>query len=78
MRMRVGGRVSMGMVTVDRRAVIAAGVDAGVGSEGTLWGGGRNGAVLPIGEVAQAAGTVGYELMCALAPRVPVAVDGVA
>jgi alanine racemase len=28
--------------------------------------------VLPIDEVAQAAGTVGYELMCALAPRVPV------
>jgi hypothetical protein len=25
--------------------------------------------VLPIDEVAQAAGTVGYELMCALAPR---------
>ena len=28
-----------------------------------------------IDEVAQAAGTVGYELMCALAPRVPVAVE---
>jgi alanine racemase len=27
--------------------------------------------VLPIDEVAQAAGTVGYELMCALAQRVP-------
>ena len=25
--------------------------------------------------VAQAAGTIAYELMCALAPRVPVAVD---
>jgi alanine racemase len=25
--------------------------------------------------VAQAAGTVGYELMCALAPRVPVVTD---
>jgi alanine racemase len=31
--------------------------------------------VLPIDEVAQAAGTVGYELMCALAPRVPVCSD---
>ena len=30
-----------------------------------------NGAVLPIDEVARAGGTVGYELMCALAPRVP-------
>ena len=28
-----------------------------------------NGALLPIDEVAQAAGTVGYELMCALAAR---------
>jgi alanine racemase len=33
--------------------------------------------VLPIDEVAAAAGTVGYELMCALARRVPVqTVDG--
>ena len=31
-----------------------------------------NGAVLSIDEVARAAGTVGYELMCALAARVPV------
>jgi alanine racemase len=31
--------------------------------------------VLPIDEVAQAAGTVGYELMCALARRVPVQMD---
>jgi alanine racemase len=30
--------------------------------------------VLSIDEVAQAAGTVGYELMCALAQRVPVVV----
>ncbi|MBP8138977.1 MAG: alanine racemase, partial [Alicycliphilus sp.] len=41
----------------------------------TLWGRAGNGAVLPIDEVAQAAGTVGYELMCALAPRVPVVVE---
>jgi len=32
-----------------------------------LWGEG-----LPVDEVAAAAGTVGYELLCALAPRVPV------
>jgi len=31
--------------------------------------------VLGIDEVAQAAGTLGYELMCALAPRVPVQVS---
>ena len=34
----------------------------------------RADAVLPIDEVARAAGTIGYELMCALAPRVPVSV----
>jgi hypothetical protein len=53
-------------------------VDAGFGSEVTLWGRASNGAVLPIDEVAQAAGTVGYELMCALAPRVPVVVAATA
>ncbi len=72
-RTRLVGRVSMDMVTVDLNPVIAAGVDVGFGSEVTLWGRARSGAVLPIDEVAQAAGTVGYELMCALAQRVPVA-----
>ena len=55
------------MITVDLGPVPAAGID----SEVTLWGSGPNGTVLPIDEVAQAAGTVGYELMCALALRVP-------
>ena len=41
-------------------------------TEVTLWGEGPHGARLPIDEVAHAAGTLGYELMCALAPRVPV------
>jgi alanine racemase len=49
--------------------------DAGFGSEVTLWGRASSGAVLSIDEIAQAAGTVGYELMCALAMRVPVVVD---
>jgi alanine racemase len=31
--------------------------------------------VLPVDEVAHAAGTVSYELLCALAPRVPVLTD---
>ena len=48
---------------------------AQIGSEVTLWGRASNGAVLPIDEVARAGGTVAYELLCALAPRVPVAVD---
>jgi alanine racemase len=43
-----------------------------MGSEVTLWGCASNGALLPIDEVAQAGGSVGYELMCALAARVPV------
>ena len=75
-RTRLVGRVSMDMVTVDLTPLIAAGLQPGFGSEVTLWGRASNGVVLSIDEVAQAAGTVGYELMCALAQRVPVAVDG--
>ncbi len=57
------GRVSMDMMTIDLTGVPGA----GVGSVVTLWGAG-----LPVDEVAQAAGTIGYELLCALAPRVRV------
>ncbi|MDO9403775.1 MAG: alanine racemase [Polaromonas sp.] len=70
-RTRMVGRVSMDMVTVDLSGV----PDAGMGSDVTLWGRAPNGALLSIDEVAQAGGTVGYELMCALAQRVPVVVD---
>ena len=69
LRCRLVGRVSMDMVTVDLSPV----PKAGLGSAVTLWGCAANGAVLPIDEVARAAGTVGYELMCAVAPRVPFA-----
>jgi alanine racemase len=65
----------MDMITVDLEPIILAGVEVGVGSEVTLWGRATNGAVLPIDEVAQAGGTVGYELMCALAQRVPTVVE---
>jgi alanine racemase len=65
------GRVSMDMITVD----LSPTPMAGFGSEVTLWGRASSGAVLPIDDVAQAGGTVGYELMCALALRVPVMVD---
>jgi alanine racemase len=61
------GRVSMDMLAVDLTPV----PQAGVGSEVTLWGRGPGGALLAIDDVAQAAGTIGYELMCAVAPRVP-------
>jgi alanine racemase len=63
-RTRTAGRVSMDMITVDLGPV----PDAAVGSPVVLWGEG-----MPVDEVAMAAGTVGYELLCALAPRVPVA-----
>jgi alanine racemase len=69
-RTRLVGRVSMDMVTVDLTPVPAA----GMGSEVTLWGASSGGALMPIDEVAQSAGTVAYELMCAVAPRVPFAV----
>ncbi|GAB3538578.1 hypothetical protein GCM10027343_04670 [Noviherbaspirillum agri] len=60
---RIVGRVSMDMITVDLTEV----PNAHVGSKVVLWGEG-----LPIDEVASAAGTIGYELMCALAPRVAI------
>ncbi|MBL0086908.1 MAG: alanine racemase [Ideonella sp.] len=64
------GRVSMDMLAVDLSPV----PQAGLGSEVTLWGRGPRQSVLAIDEVARAAGTIGYELMCALAQRVPVTV----
>ena len=70
-RTRTIGRVSMDMLAVDLTPVPGA----GLGAEVTLWGRAANGAALPIDEVAQAGGTIGYELMCALAPRVPVVVQ---
>ncbi|CAG4892240.1 alanine racemase [Paraburkholderia saeva] len=60
---RLVGRVSMDMITVD----LTPCPTAGVGSRVELWG-----PNLPIDDVARACGTIGYELMCAVAPRVPV------
>jgi alanine racemase len=57
------GRVSMDLLCVD----ISDMPEAYVGTPVTLWGEG-----LPCDEVAQSAGTVSYELLCALAPRVPI------
>lgn len=70
-RSRTLGRVSMDMLAVDLTPLPGA----GQGSDVTLWGRAANGAVLSIDEVAIQAQTVGYELMCALAQRVPVVVE---
>ncbi len=70
-RSRTVGRVSMDMLAVDLSALPGA----DLGSEVTLWGAASTGQVLPIDEVAACAQTLGYELMCALAQRVPVLVE---
>ena len=57
------GRVSMDMLCVDLSAI----EETRVGCPVTLWGEG-----LSADEVAASAGTVSYELLCALAARVPV------
>ena len=57
------GRVSMDMLMVDLTYLLPA----DIGSKVVLWGEG-----LPVDEVATHAETVSYELLCALAPRVPV------
>ena len=62
-RTRTLGRVSMDMLSVDLSELPAA----EIGTPVTLWGRG-----LPVEEVAGAAGTISYELMCALTARVPV------
>jgi alanine racemase len=63
-RTRTVGRVSMDMICVDISGI----PDVSIGSAVTLWGEG-----LSADEVAASAGTLSYELLCALAPRVPVA-----
>lgn len=63
---RTVGRVSMDMLAVDLDPV----PQADVGSPVELWGD-----TVPVDAVAAAAGTIGYELLCAVAPRVPVITD---
>jgi alanine racemase len=58
---RTLGRVSMDMLHVD----LTEAADAHVGSPVVLWGDG-----VPVESVAAAAGTISYELLTALAPRV--------
>lgn len=56
------GRVSMDMLFCDLTDI----PEAKVASSVELWGG-----LVPVDAVAEASGTVGYELLCAVAPRVP-------
>ena len=65
MRTHLVGRVSMDMLAIDLTNIPNAGVAAPV----TLWGVG-----LSADEVASHAGTIAYEMLCALASRVPVQV----
>ena len=60
-RTRVVGRISMDKITVDITDIELA----RVGTPVELWG-----TQLPVDEVAAAAGTIGYELLTAVAPRV--------
>ncbi|EMH4161383.1 catabolic alanine racemase DadX [Pluralibacter gergoviae] len=61
-RTGIVGRVSMDMLTVD----LTPCPQAGIGTPVELWG-----KEIKIDDVASVCGTVGYELMCAVAPRVP-------
>ncbi len=65
-RTRLVGRVSMDMITVDLGSTAAD-----VGAPVELWG--EN---IAVDEVAAGAGTIGYELLCAVAQRVPFEVTG--
>jgi alanine racemase len=62
---RTVGRVAMDILTVD----LSPCPNAGIGSKVELWGNS-----VKIDDVASSAGTIGYELMCAVARRVPVVV----
>ena len=66
-RAPITGRVSMDMIAVDLTALPGS----GEGAEVELWG-----ARLPVDEVAAAAGTISYELLCGVTQRVPVEVTG--
>jgi alanine racemase len=61
------GRVSMDMLYADLTDI----PHADIGSPVEMWG-----SQVPVDAVAEKAGTVGYELLCALAPRVPVRIHG--
>ncbi len=65
-RVPLVGRVSMDMLTVDLRSL----PDARPGDPVVLWGEG-----LPVEEVAECAGTIPYDLLCRVMPRVAVVAE---
>ncbi|MBE8167806.1 MAG: alanine racemase [Shewanella sp.] len=65
-RVPIVGRVSMDMLTVD----LGIASQDNVGDEAMLWG-----RELPVEEVAEHIGTIAYELVTKLTPRVPVCMD---
>lgn len=65
-RCRLIGKISMDMLTVD----ITEATDIQLNSPVILWGKG-----LPVEEIAHHAGTISYELLCAVSKRVKIAVD---
>lgn len=71
-RTQIVGRVSMDMLACDITDI----PEAGIGAPVTLWGRGIAGEVTA-DEVAAAAGTISYELFCALAARVPLEVGDI-
>ncbi len=66
------GRVSMDMITVDLRPLQEQGIEVKAGDEAILWGNpGKYGKHCPtVGEVAEYATTIAYELLCQLGGRV--------
>ncbi|WP_044406197.1 alanine racemase [Thiomicrospira microaerophila] len=63
-RVPIAGRVSMDMLTLDLTAIAGA---VNIGDPVVLWGEG-----LPVDEIAEKAGTIGYELLCGITQRVPI------
>lgn len=63
-RVALVGRVSMDMITVDLTEMAN---DVNIGDPVLLWG-----EQLSVDEVAAAAGTIGYELLCGITQRVPI------
>lgn len=62
----IAGAISMDMLTIDVTDI----PEAQLGSEVELWG-----THIPVNEVAKRCGTIGYELLCAIALRVPIVED---